>query len=377
MFIRLIGKKIEEKLFRGKAIIIYGPRQVGKTTLLKTLFKESYNGKKVNYISCDDPTARASLSNKGSVELRTIIGSCEIVILDEAQLVENIGITIKLLVDNYPDLQVIATGSSSFDLANKIVEPLTGRSFEFSFYSMSLQEIEFNLSRSNVLSRMNNFLIMGTYPAVVSQPEYALDTLQNISGGFLYKDILAYEGIRKPELLQKILTVIARSQGSEISVQSIANDTDASQHTVSNYIYLLEQAHLIYTLRSVESNDITSIRKKKKYFITDTGMRNSLVGGYLSIETRSDVGQLWEMICVMERIKFHTNSGRIPKIYYWRYNDQEVDIVDLTPSFESAFECTWSLKGSKSKKIPKAFLQDFPNLKVSIVHHENFWILYE
>ena len=378
MYKRILENKIKDKLFLGKAIIIYGPRQVGKTTLLKSIFKDEYLGKKVNYLSCDDPTTRRALSNKSALELRSNIGNCEIVILDEAQLVENIGITIKLLVDNYPDLQVIATGSSSFDLANKIVEPLTGRAYEFSLYGLSLQEIENHDSRIATLSGIENIAILGNYPAVVTSIDRKIENLGLVSGGFLYKDILAYEGIRKPELLEKILIVLAKAVGGELSMQSIANDVDASQQTVANYINLLEQAHLIYTLKSLESNDITSMRKKRKYYVTDNGIRNSVSGGYGEIGARNDTGQLWESLCVMERIKFHTNNGRIPKLFFWRNDAKaEVDLVDLTVGYEKAFEFTYSEQAAKSKKIPKAFSTHFPNLKVEVVYRDNYYKLFQ
>ena len=307
MYQRILQKTLQNHLFLGKAVIVYGPRQVGKTTLLKSLLT-LYPDKKVAYLSCDEPQHRQALSNKGSADLRAFIGVVDVVVFDEAQLVENIGITIKLLVDNYPELQVIATGSSSFDLANKIAEPLTGRAFEFSLYSLSLSEIEHTDGNLSLSSHIDRYLITGLYPAIVSDPTRATETIRTLSGGFLYKDILAYEGVRKPELLEKILTIIARSQGNELSVQSIANDCDASQQTTGTYIKLLEQAHLLYTLSSLEKNDITSMRKKKKYYITDTGIRNTFVNGFGSEVSRNDIGQLWETLCVMERIKFHTNN---------------------------------------------------------------------
>lgn len=377
MYKRILMQKIQEKLFMGKAVIIYGPRQVGKTTLLKEITKIIPANKKTGYFSCDDPIVKQSFTNKSVPELKSIIKENDVVIIDEAQLVENIGITLKLLVDNFPNIQVMATGSSSFDLANKIVEPLTGRAYEFSLYGLSIQEIEEQNGRINVLQNINNYLTYGLYPAIVSEPQRASDTIKMISGGFLYKDILAYEGIRKPELLEKILIVLARAIGGAISIQSISDDVDANQQTVTNYLYLLEQAHIIYTLQSFESNDITSIKIKKKYFITDTGIRNSLVGGYEGTDTRIDIGQLWETLCIMERIKFHTNNGRIPKIYYWRNNKHnEVDLVDMTPGYERAFEFTYSEKAMKKKKIPKKFTEYFPKIPTIIVYKDNFEELY-
>ena len=378
MYPRILEKQIEDKLFLGKAIIIYGPRQVGKTTLLKSIFGNIYKNKEVTYLSCDDPVTRRALTNKSATELKSNIGNCDIVILDEAQLVENIGITIKLLVDNYPHLQVIATGSSSFELANKIVEPLTGRAYEFSLYGLSLEEIENKDSRIKVLSDIENIIILGTYPAIITSADRKIENLGLVSGGFLYKDILAYEGIRKPELLEKILTVLARSISGELSIQSIANDVDASQQTVSSYINLLEQAHIVYTLKSLESNDISSMRKKKKYYITDTGIRNSISGEFVSTDSRSDVGQLWENLCVLERIKFHTNAGRIPKLYFWRNeNKAEVDLIDLTTGYEKAFEFTYSESASKNKRIPRAFISKFPNIKTEIVYKDVYYKLFE
>lgn len=378
MYTRLLLQKIQEKLFLGKAIIVYGPRQVGKTTLLKELIKTISLSKKVQYFSCDDPIVKKTFTNKSVSELASIISDNDVIIIDEAQLVENIGITIKLFVDNFPNVQVLATGSSSFDLANKIVEPLTGRAFEFSLYALSLQEIEKHSGRINVLQAINTHLVYGMYPAIVSRPNFAADLITTLSGGFLYKDILAYEGIRKPELLEKILIVLARAVGGEISVQSIANDVDANHQTVVNYLYLLEQAHIIFSLQSLESNDITSIKKKKKYFITDTGIRNSLIGGYTDVATRADVGQLWETLCIMERIKFHTNQGRIPKLYFWKGDSNtEIDLVDMTPGYEHAFECTYSEKLMQKKKIPKKFTEYFPNMSIDIVYQDNFDKLYE
>ncbi|MCC6323379.1 ATP-binding protein [Candidatus Nomurabacteria bacterium] len=374
MYTRILENKLKEHLFLGKAIIVYGPRQVGKTTLLKSLISK-LPGKRVSFLSCDEPQNRNALSGKSSIELRSYIGDVDIVVIDEAQLVENIGLTIKLLVDNYPKLQVIATGSSSFDLANKITEPLTGRAFEFSLYSFSLQELELNTNRADVMLSLERFLTYGLYPAVVINPELAKKNISLITGGFLYKDLLAYGGIRKPELLEKILRNIAHSEGRELPISTIAQNTDGTQPTVESYITLLEQAHLIIKLSGFHNNPLLSIRKQKKYFITDVGLSNTFWGENLNLEAH--IGRLFESMCIMERIKFHTNNGRIPNLFFWRNDtNSEIDLVDKTIGFEKVFEFTWSPNKAKKKKTPNSF-KKMSDLPVTVICKENFWEIYQ
>ncbi len=246
MIKRTIQKIIEDNLFEGKIIIIYGARQVGKTTLVKEILKN--HDKKTLYINCDEPDFRNQLLNKTSTELKAFIGDNEIVVVDEAQRVENIGLTLKLIVDNYPEIQIIATGSSSFDLANKINEPLTGRKYEFHLQPFSLEEISKDLNRFEKNRLLERRIIYGLYPEIINNPNEAEKRLKEITKSYLYKDLLQFLDIRNSDMLYLLLQAIALQIGNEVSYNELARTLKIDKKTVHRYILILEQAFIIYQL---------------------------------------------------------------------------------------------------------------------------------
>ena len=280
---RTIQPLIEKYLFQGKIIVIYGARQVGKTTLLKALEKK-YSAKKSLFINCDFLDARESLFNATSTSLEKLFHSYEVIFIDEAQRVKNIGLTFKIAIDYFPKKQFIVTGSSSFDLANEINEPLTGRKYEFHLYPFSLQEIFSNKDFFERQRLLNDRLLYGSYPDIVNNPEKAQFLLASLVQGTLYKDVLEHQQIKHSELLNKLLQALAFQIGQEVSYNELAGLLQTNKETVRRYIRLLEQAFIIFRLNPFSKNLRTELRKKRKIYFYDTGIRNALIGAFATIK---------------------------------------------------------------------------------------------
>ena len=288
-------------MFKGKVIVIYGARQVGKTTLIEQIRKK-YPTDSV-YLNCDEPDVRLSLTNITSTALKKFIGDKKLVFIDEAQRVENIGLTLKLAVDNMPEIQVVATGSSSFELSNKIVEPLTGRKYEFFLYPLSMRELAQNYSAVELSRLLEQRIIFGMYPAVAQGAGDAGETIKNVARSYSYKDVLNYSGIRNPEVLEKLLQALALQLGSEVSYSELSRLVGVNRITVQNYINILEQAFIIYKLRPYSRNRRKELGKLHKVYFFDTGMRNALINNLNPAPLRADIGALWENCWINERIK--------------------------------------------------------------------------
>lgn len=362
---RLIEPNIEKHLFLGKVVIIYGARRVGKTTLVKNLLAKNSDGGL--YLNCDEPDIRQALTEKTSTELLTYLGPNRLVVLDEAQRISNIGLTLKLLVDAVPQMQIIATGSSSFDLANKINEPLTGRSFIFELPPLFLLEISSSQTETSRL--LENALIYGLYPEVVTDPSRAVDTLRNISQNYLYKDILAYQGIKNPDLLEKLLTALALQIGNEVSFTELASLIGVDQKTITAYVRILEQIFVIFRLPPLSRNLRKEISKSRKIYFWDTGIRNTIINNFNPLSLRSDVGQLWENFVIAERQKRNFILNKFPNKYFWRtWSKSEVDYIEEEGGTLSAFEIKWQ----KSSREPKSFRQAYQNSTWTSITKDNF-----
>lgn len=324
---RLILKKIESTLFKGKIIILYGPRQVGKTTLVKHLIG-SIEGSL--YVSCDDPSIRERLEYKNTAQLEELVRGKKLIVIDEAQLVRDIGLTLKIIHDTYPDVQIIATGSSSFDLANKIKEPLTGRAFEYLLLPLAFQEIVGFKDIATARALLESNLIYGSYPEVLFGAFDKKELLGVIAQQYLYKDILKYEGIRMPDMLEKLLKLLAASIGSEVSYNELANTLDVSRQTIENYINILEQAFIVFKVRPYFPNMRSQVSKKSKIYFYDLGMRNAILGNFSPLALREDKGALFENYVVVERRKVAFAASPLgAKQYFWRtYNGQEIDLIE-------------------------------------------------
>jgi predicted AAA+ superfamily ATPase len=348
-------------------VIIYGARQVCKTTLMREI--ERACGVPSLYLNCDEPDVRQALTEKTSTELKALIGKTKLLLIDEAQRVTNIGITLKLFVDAIPETQVIATGSSSFELSNKIVEPLTGRTFEFHLHPFSLEELGQIHSPLELRRLLETRLIFGMYPDVVNSPEAATETLRELTRSYLYKDILAHNRIRHSDVLEKLLQSLALQAGSEVSYSELAQQAGVDKVTVENYIRLLEQAFVIFRLRPYSTNQRNELKKMRKIYFVDTGLRNMLINNLNPPELRSDIGSLWENFVITERLKHNENHGNYPGIWFWRnHQQQEVDYLEESGGALKGWEIKW---GKVRFRVPPAFANVYPQCPVELVNRDN------
>ncbi len=372
MIQRLIKKHVVESLFKGKVIIVYGPRQSGKTTLVKIILSDFATGKKTKYYSCDDKSVRDALEAEDFTTLSRNIGDYDLIVLDEAQRVLNIGLKLKLLVDNNPQLQIIATGSASFDLANKIAEPLTGRYFAFDLLPLSTLEITGNeAGEIEISSELRRSMIYGNYPDIyLRSHEEAITLLSNLSSSYLYKDILELENIKKSETLEKIVTLLAHQIGNEVNLSEIARVVGLNVRTVASYINLLEKAYVLFRLRAYSTNTRNEVARNFKVYFYDLGVRNSIINNFNDLENRNDVGGLFENWCILERTKaLHNTNSQRPHQYFWRsYTQKEVDYLEEINGVLTAFEFKLN-----NQKIPsyKSILKELPLKQITLVTQGN------
>jgi predicted AAA+ superfamily ATPase len=364
---RTIKPRLLDSLFKGKVLIIYGARQVGKTTLMREV-ERACNTPSL-YLNCDEPDVRRALTDKTSTELRALIGTSKLVLIDEAQRVTNIGITLKLFVDAIPETQVIATGSSSFELSNRIVEPLTGRKIEFHLHPFSLEELRQVHSPLELGRLLETRLIFGMYPDVVNNPEAAPVTLRELTRSYLYKDILAHNRIKHSDVLEKLLQSLALQIGSQVSNTELAQQAGIDKATVESYIRLLEQAFVIFRLRPYSTNQRNELKKLRKIFFVDTGLRNMLINNLNPPEIRTDIGSLWENFVIAERMKHNENHGRYPDAWFWRsHQQQEIDYLEEAGGSLNGWEIRW---GTARFRVPTTFSDLYPNCQVKLVNRDN------
>jgi predicted AAA+ superfamily ATPase len=366
---RAIQPLIESKLFKGKIIIIYGARQVGKTTLVSNIQTKFPN--ESLYLNCDEPDIRLLLTDATSTKLKSIVGNKKLIIIDEAQRVKNIGITLKLFSDQLKDVQVIATGSSSFELSNIINEPLTGRKYVFTLTPISLKELidAYGWIETNRL--LEERIIFGMYPEVITNSTEKKNILTEITTSYLFKDILNFEGIRKPEQIEKLLMLLAAQIGNEVSYNELANTLNLDKDTVSKYIDILEKAFIIFRLKPFSRNIRTEITKMRKIYFYDTGIRNALISNFNHFESRTDRGALWENFLINEKLKINLINDLDVKSYFWRTSQQqEIDYVEEINGELFAFEFTINEK--KKKQIPKTFINNYKPKSGMIVNKSNY-----
>ncbi len=369
MIERDIEAQITDRLFKGKAILIFGSRQVGKTTLLKKIVQEQ--SLKTLWLSGDEPDVRESLTNITSTQFKGIIGQAKIVVIDEAQRIENIGLTIKLATDNFPEIQIIATGSSAFELANKINESLTGRKFEFFLYPFSFGELSKNNSILEEKRMLAQRLVYGAYPEVINQVGNEKEMLNLLTNSYLYKDLLEYEGIKKSSLLSKILRALALQLGSEVSYNEIGQLVGADKNTVEKYIDLLEQAFVLFRLNAFSRNLRNELKKSKKIYFYDNGIRNAIIGNFQVLGNRTDTGALWENYLMSERMKFRKYNQIYGETYFWRTTQQqEIDYLEEKDGAIAAFAYKWSIK--EKVRFPKTFSEAYPNASQTLVNPSNY-----
>lgn len=364
---RTIQPDIEANLYRGKAIIIYGARQVGKTTLCRAII-QNY-GQDALYLNCDEPDIRQALTHKSSTELRFLIGAKTLVIIDEAQRVKDIGLTLKLLIDTYPAIQVIATGSSSFDLSNETKEPLTGRKIEYYLYPLAVAELLEQESALETTRLLETRLRFGSYPGVINSADPAA-TIAEIAGSYLYRDILEVQTVKNPDQLHRLLQALALQVGSEVSYNELSTLLGLDKATIARYVMLLEQAYVIFHLAPFSRNLRKELGKLRKIYFYDLGVRNALINNFNPLHLRQDVGALWENYFIVERMKYNQNRRHRVNAYFWRtYEGQEIDYLEEGSGQLLAFECKWS---KTTARIPSAFDKSYPGSHFHVVHSQNY-----
>jgi hypothetical protein len=350
-----------------KVIVLYGARQVGKTTLIRELVK----GLKHLWLNADEPDIRQMLQNKTSSELKTLVGEHSIVVIDEAQRVENIGLTLKLFADEIPGVKVIASGSSSFELSNKIREPLTGRKWEFMLYPFSYVEMKNHTSALEEKRLLEYRLVYGYYPDIVNHPGDAGTRLNELADSYLYKDILALGAVRKPDRLQKLLQALAFQVGNEVSYNELGQTCGIDNETVETYIDLLEKAFVIFRLGSFSRNLRNEIKKSRKIYFYDNGIRNSIIRQFNPLHLRNDNGALWENFLIVERLKRNSVQGLNPNIFFWRtHAGQEIDFIEEINGNLFAFEFKWTRR--KKSKAPNSFTQSYSQHSFEIIDSLNY-----
>ncbi|MSU75323.1 MAG: ATP-binding protein [Candidatus Magasanikbacteria bacterium] len=369
-YIRKIQENIEKDLFKGKVIIIYGARRVGKTTLVQAILQKHSVANK--YINCELLQNKTALETTNSELLKDFIGDSPLVVLDEAQNIKNIGLVLKILVDTFPKTQIIATGSSSFELANKISEPLTGRAYSYTLYPLSFSELRVGHDLITLEARLDNMLRYGLYPSIVGLPEdEAGREINLIASNYLYKDVLTFGGIKNADTILNLLRALALQIGQEVSLTELAQLLGHNQRTIASYIEILEQCFIIFKLRSFSRNLRKEIGKRYKVYFYDLGIRNSLLQNFNPLALRNDVGALWENFLLNERGKKIDYERQSANRYFWRtYDQKEIDYLEESAGKIFAYEFKW---GPTKAKAPTEFLKTYPGTNFMIVNRQNYW----
>lgn len=368
MISRSIEKQIAGKFFSGKAIIITGPRQSGKTTLVMKLL-ESYRDECL-IINGDDPVSERMFNRPNTEQLRQIIGKHRIVFIDEAQRIPFIGLTSKLITDTFKEVQLILSGSSSFELMNQTQEPLTGRKWTFSLWPINWQEWQDYSGYLKAEQDLENRLIFGFYPEVLMNPADQRSVLQELTESYLYKDILIYGNIKKPEMIQRLVQALAWQVGSEVSYTELAQITGLDPKTTSAYIDVLEKAYILFRLPSFSRNLRNEIKTNRKIYFYDNGIRNAVIGQFQPLNNRTDIGALWENFLISERRKLLFYQKQVTSQYFWRTKQQqEVDYVETKDGKVFGFEFKWN--ANRSVSFPKTFTESYNSINKGIAR-ENF-----
>jgi predicted AAA+ superfamily ATPase len=369
MIFRVSQQQIERKLKDRKVLIILGPRQAGKSTLLEQL-NEKWE-QPVLWWNGDEADIRKQLAEPTSTLLRAMIGNARTLIIDEAQRIENIGLCLKLIHDNIKDVKLVATGSSAFELANRVNEPLTGRKWEFFLYPLSYGEMALAHGPLNEKRLLQHRLVYGYYPEIVTNPGNEEERLKQLANSYLYKDILTWERVLKPDKLEKLVQALAFQVGNEVSYHELGQLSGLDNHTVEKYIQLLEKAFIVFRLGALNRNLRTELKKSRKIYFYDNGLRNAVINQFQPFSLRNDVGALWENFLITERMKYLAYNGIQVNKYFWRtLSQQEIDYVEEVNGRMEASEFKWS--PDKKGKFPKSFLDAYPGTTTATIHSENF-----
>jgi uncharacterized protein len=366
MYTRFLYHRIGKRVNSGKAIVVMGPRQSGKTTLIESILAS------VNYLllSGDDPKTKSMLTEPNTQQIRSIIGRFKYVFIDETQRIPGIGLTLKIITDHFKDVQLFVSGSSSFDLSTSINEPLTGRKWEYLLYPVSWEEYELHHGYLYAEQNLENRLTFGFYPDVLNHVGDEIPVLRNLVSSYLYKDILAHADIRKPEVLDKLVQALALQVGSEVNYTELAQICNVDKNTIIKYIEILEKGFVVFKLGSYSRNVRNEIKTSKKIYFYDNGIRNMIIGNFDPIGLRPDKGALWENFLIAERIKQIGYKQSLARVYFWRtIQQQEIDFVEDEGGKVAGFEFRWHNR--KGYRTPKSFTDAYQS-EVKLIDRNNF-----
>jgi hypothetical protein len=372
MINRFYSSRITKNLHSNKVLVVYGPRQVGKTTLIKNYLK-SYKGK-VYQSTGEDAALKDILYSEKFSTIIPFFSDYDLLFIDEAQKIENIGQSLKIIVDQIPGIKIIATGSSSFDLSNKIGEPLVGRQNILKLFPISSLEIKNQFGAAHTMSQLDNFMIFGSYPEIINikGPQQKIDYLSSLRNSYLLKDILELTNIKNSKKILDLLKLVAHQIGQEVSIQELGNNLDMSKNTVESYLDLLEKSFIVFNIRGFSKNLRKEISKTSRYYFFDNGVRNAVINNFNPLDMRSDkeIGQLWENYLFIERFKKQEYKKITSNNYFWRtWNQKEIDLVEEREGKLFGYEFKW---GNKIPKPPQIFLDTYPNSTYQVINKENY-----
>jgi len=369
---RYLLSQFQNSLQEGKVLVLYGPRQVGKTTLVKDLLQLLPLRSK--FINADELVYREVLASQSSQKLGELLGDAEILVIDEAQRVPEIGLNLKILVDTFPHAKIIATGSASFELASKISEPLTGRKLTFTLHPVSYGEIQDTFGKIEARSQLERWLVWGGYPAIVSTEDPILRQrlLGELVGSYLYRDILELDGLRRADKIVDLLRLLAFQIGQEVTTSELAASLALNRQTVERYLDMLEKVFVIFKVNGFSRNLRKEVVKNSRYYFFDNGVRNSLIQNFNPPALRNDVGQIWENFLVVERLKANQFAGRNVNSYFWRtYDQKEIDCIEEHGGRLYGYEFKWQA-GDIRRAVRNEFLEAYPNSELTTINNENF-----
>ena len=368
MIARHLENNILPILESNKAIIIMGARQVGKSTLLRQMLGQRQD---VIWMNGDELDVQDIFSNITSTRIRAILGSKRILVVDEAQRIADIGLRLKLITDQIPNVQVIATGSSSFELASKVNEPLTGRKREFRMFPLTFREMVNHTQFLDEVRMIPHRMVYGYYPEVVSNPGDERATLKELSDSYLYKDILSLDSINKPDMLVRLLKALALQIGSQVSYNEVGTLIGLDPKTVERYVDILEKSYIIFRLGTFSRNLRNELKASRKIYFWDLGIRNAVIGNLSQVENRNDVGELWENFVIAERLKQNAYTGSFAQSYFWRTRLQhEIDYLEEVDGHLKAFEIKWNTRKAHVKS-PESFSKAYPDATYQVITPEN------
>jgi len=364
---RFLTDVIAKKIFHNKVIVVIGARQIGKTTLLKELLSKADN---VLFLDGDDRVTRELLQNPSTEEIKSILGNHTLVFIDEVQRIDGIGLTAKIIVDQFKEVQLILSGSSAFDIKNKTSESLTGRKWEFTMFPITWKELENTVGYVKSMQQLDLRLVYGMYPEIITHPSEEKERLKQLVDSYLYKDLLAFATIKKPAVLEKLVKALAFQMGSEVSLNELAQLLQVDKNTVANYIHILEKGYVVFTLNGFNKNLRNELKFAKKIYFWDNGVRNAIINNFNTMEMRNDAGELWENFVISERMKKNNYENPWAEPYFWRTTtQQEIDYVEVNQGSVTAFEIKNNEKAKikKFEKFKEAYQTD-----IQLIHKKNF-----